>query len=303
MERRAIKKLSLLKIFGNRPKMFRKLIILSSMCIFALELFGNPATVALLSNQAIGESKVPDTDVINISAENIQRDIRIVQSFGNRTTWEKQWQTARWLEKTLQSSGISVRLQTYEYKGKSWPNVIAELPGKDHTGQKIIAMAHLDSINDNDGSAEAPGADDNGSGMAIILELARNLRHVALDRTVMLCIFSNEEQGLAGSSTFVKEQKKSGTDIKAVINLDTLGYNRPSSPYYFDATTSLESWKKRYVVSKIMLRNYVDSFILGKNSIQVAGRPKNLMLVETTARELAKISALNIKSQVKDDCG
>ena len=234
----------------------------------------------------------------------LRNTILQAQNFGTRSTWEKQWDTARWLEACFQEMGVKVSLQTYEYQGRSWPNVIAEIPGKSKSNQKILALAHLDSINDNKGEIEAPGGDDNGSGIAVILELARKLRNVSLDRTVQLCVFSNEEQDRAGSKAFSKAQRQAGANIKAVINLDSLGFNRPSAPIYFKAVTAFTSWEKKYKVIKLMINNYLKGFRHGNNSILVSGRQKNAKLVHATAKALALHSTgLRVRPQVKDDCG
>lgn len=258
----------------------------------------------LLADPGPGEAQSLSRQDIGAADEALHNSVVQAQNFGTRSTWEKQWDTARWLEFRFQKMGVKVSLQTYEYKQKYWPNVVAEIPGKNSADQKILAIAHLDSISDNAGSLEAPGANDNGSGMAVILELARCLRMVSLDRTVQLCIFSNEEQDRAGSRAFAKAQRQAGADIKAIINLDSLGYNRPKAPIYFKAVMAFSSWKKKYNVTKLMISNYLKGFLYGNNSILVAGRPKNAGLVHATARALThSTTELHVRPQVKDDCG
>ena len=291
-----------MKLRLNGPLICKGITVVS-LCLFAWGSFYIPAGVDWLLKPALGSNQSSGNLGAQFSAEHIQRDILTAQGFGNRTSREKQWQTARWLEASFREMGIDVALQQYQYKGESWPNVIAKIQGKSIPEQKILALAHLDSISENKGAAEAPGGDDNGSGMAVILELARNLRNIPLDRSVMFCVFSNEEKGCPGSSAFAAEQRKSGADIKAVINIDTLGYNRPRLPFYPRAILASEGWRKKYAISKLMLKNYIKGFSYGDNSVVIAGRSNNAILVATTAIELARNPALNVRPQVKDDCG
>jgi len=287
----------------SRQTVCNVLLVLSMCALFTSALFLFSGT-CLAVRPVLGEVQSISRQESGVDSNTLLKTTLQAQNFDNRSTWEKQWDTARWLELCFQEMGVKVSLQPYEYKGKSWPNVVAEIPGKSNADQKILAIAHLDSINDNEGTLEAPGADDNGSGMAVILELARNLRIASLDRTVQLCIFSNEEQDRAGSKAFAKAQRQAGANIKAVINLDILGYNRPSAPIYFKAVMAFSSWEKKYKVTKLMINNYLKGFRYGNNSILVAGRPKNAKLVHATARVLSQHSTeLRVRPQVKDDCG
>lgn len=100
-------------------------------------------------------------------------------------------------------------------------NVGAELTGKQDT-KTFILVGHFDSI-----AAErnnAPGADDNGSGTAIVMEAARVLSNASFAYTIKFLTVSGEEQGLVGSSAFVQKVSQVGEDIGAVINVDMVGY-------------------------------------------------------------------------------
>jgi len=90
----------------------------------------------------------------------------------------------------------------------------------------ILISAHYDSrmqdINQSD--ARAPGADDNASGVAAVLELARILSKVDLRNNIQYVLFSGEEQGQWGSTAYVKHLQPNNTKVDLVINLDMIGY-------------------------------------------------------------------------------
>ena len=113
-------------------------------------------------------------------------------------------------------------------------NVIAVLPGSDprHAGQSLVIAAHYDhmGLGEVNGRQEDrgiihPGADDNASGIAVMLELARSLKGKPLPRTLVFVAFTGEETGLLGSRHFVQQSGTSyPTDaIIAMLNLDTVG--------------------------------------------------------------------------------
>jgi hypothetical protein len=113
-------------------------------------------------------------------------------------------------------------------------NVIASKAGSTRPEFRIIVGGHYDSISSG-GSSEggAPGADDNASGTAAALEIARLLRDVNLDATVQYVLFAGEEQGLYGSEDFVEDLLEDGVKRGTVffINMDMIGYVEGPQPW------------------------------------------------------------------------
>lgn len=101
-------------------------------------------------------------------------------------------------------------------------NVIFSLEGKEEPNNKIVLTAHYDSQSNNP-MERAPGADDNASGVASVLECARALRDAWTESTVEFVLFDGEEVGFWGSYDFVSHIDTS--DYELVINLDMLGYD------------------------------------------------------------------------------
>lgn len=106
----------------------------------------------------------------------------------------------------------------------TWKNLIITLPGAERGNEIVILSAHLDSTSEMDPQSLAPGAEDNGSGTAALLEAARVFRGKNFRRTIQVVWFTGEEQGLLGSRAFVETLEQSKT-IVGVVNLDMFGFD------------------------------------------------------------------------------
>lgn len=123
-------------------------------------------------------------------------------------------------------------------------NVLAVLPGMDTTDKSIIIIeGHFDSrcANVCDTTSKAEGVEDNGSGAALVMELARVMSKYSYNNTIVFMATTGEEQGLFGGQAFVNYAKQKGITIKAVLNNDVIGgiicgytSSAPSCPGYGD---------------------------------------------------------------------
>ncbi len=133
---------------------------------------------------------------------------------------------ASWCQGRLDTMGYSTRIETISVGSGTSYNVVADKPrtGSD-TQELVLVVAHLDSINiSGSPSANAPGADDNGSGSAALLELARVLRNHRALHDLRFILFGGEEQGLFGSQQYVSNLLAAERNrIRAVINMDMIG--------------------------------------------------------------------------------
>jgi Zn-dependent M28 family amino/carboxypeptidase len=102
-------------------------------------------------------------------------------------------------------------------------------------------VAHLDSTA-YDSQTASPGADDNASGVAVNLEIARLARYLYPDQTIGFAVVSNEERGQAGSKAYVKSRKDKDK-IQAVIKLDVLRYSRFSNPLQVKALRAQRNFR------------------------------------------------------------
>lgn len=110
----------------------------------------------------------------------------------------------------------------FPYGSYTWKNIILTIPGSTKPEETVILSAHLDSTSNNPG-VDAPGAEDNASGSAALLEAARLLQDVHFERSIRLIWFTGEEQGLYGSRAYVEDHDLSG--VVGVLNLDMYGYD------------------------------------------------------------------------------
>lgn len=118
---------------------------------------------------------------------------------------------------------VQIEEDAYVYNNLTWKNLVVSLPGALYPQEAVILSAHLDSIASPDANNFAPGADDNASGAAVLLEAARLLRNYRFERSVRIIFFTGEEQGLRGSRAYVQDHPTGA--VKAVLNLDMLGFD------------------------------------------------------------------------------
>jgi Zn-dependent M28 family amino/carboxypeptidase len=111
-------------------------------------------------------------------------------------------------------------------------NVVAVLPGTmpEAAGRRYYVLGHYDSraSNGSDGESLAPGANDDASGVALVLELARVLADEELEATIVFLATAGEEQGLYGARYHVEQAVLAGHDIRAALSNDCVG--DPSGP-------------------------------------------------------------------------
>ena len=135
-------------------------------------------------------------------------------------------QAAEFIAKELNSTGnILAAYQWFSYGGKEIANVVGTLPSADLNNQsKIVVGAHCDTV------VGSPGADDNGSGTALLLEVAKVLSLFRFNCTIEFVAFNAEEEGRWGSKYYAQQAVQAGEDILLVINIDMCVWDNPNSP-------------------------------------------------------------------------
>lgn len=137
---------------------------------------------------------------------------------------------ARWVQQRLVALGLSARLEAVPLAPRPVSNVVVDLPGSRPDLPPLLLSAHHDAIAFVPGTLElatpCPGAEDNGSGVVALLELARAFSAARPGRPVRLAFFGAEEVGLVGSRTMAAGLVQGGGQRPlAVINLDMVGYD------------------------------------------------------------------------------
>jgi hypothetical protein len=200
--------------------------------------------------------------VSEVSEERIKAIIEKLVSFGTRNTLSSQDDPERgigaarkWIFNELKSYSprLQVRYDQWRVKKQGQRifkdidlyNVVAVLPGTKNPEAHILVTGHYDSLNlgtrpagtsgtdgvmapaqsnwEKNADLPAPGACDDGSGTAAVMELARVMSQYEFDKTLVFVAFAGEEQGLVGSALEAAKAKKEGEAIEAVLNNDIIG--------------------------------------------------------------------------------
>lgn len=185
--------------------------------------------------------------VREIDARNIEATIRKLVSFGTRNTLSDQndpkrgigaardWLYAEFLKAAEASNGrMTVEKQSYEQaKAARVPeptiltNVVATLKGSqpEATDRIYVVSGHYDSMcnSPTDAKCDAPGANDDASGTAAVLEMARVMAKYEFDATIVFMVVAGEEQGLLGSTHFAEQAKQKNWNVDAMFTNDIVG--------------------------------------------------------------------------------
>jgi len=130
----------------------------------------------------------------------------------------------------LQALGYSVNYHRYTLSGYSLRNVIAEKPGRVTPERIVLLTAHLDSRSVTSPHNPAPGADDNASGCAALLQVAELLADTDFAFTIRFAFFTGEEQGMYGSYYYAAAVAAAQEHIIGVLNLDMVAWDAVEGP-------------------------------------------------------------------------
>lgn len=180
-----------------------------------------------------------------VSAKNIETSIRKLVSFGTRNTLSEQNNPTRgigaardWIfaefEKISKDCGgcLTVEKQAFEQpKANRIPeptiltNLVATLKGTTDPTRIYVVSGHYDSMcsSPTDGKCDAPGANDDASGTAAVIELARVMSKQQFDATIVFMAVAGEEQGLLGAAYFAEQAKQKQMNIEAMFTNDIVG--------------------------------------------------------------------------------
>ena len=215
---------------------------------------------ALYAQTAIYRDQEIEQMIKEISPDSMQSYITSLVSFGTRNTLSSQTDTKRgigaarnWVLQKFNSfaAGSVGRLSAFidtvtlqpDKKRIDSPvllgNVVATLNGTDSSDKRVfIISAHLDNMRSNvmDRINDAPGANDDGSGCAAVIECARIMSARRFPATIIFVTFSGEEQGLLGAYYMAGNARKNKWQIEAVLNNDIMGSNSSNETNITDNT-------------------------------------------------------------------
>ncbi|KAF9074119.1 peptidase M28 [Rhodocollybia butyracea] len=222
-------------------------------------------------------SQQPDAELTSmlgqIDPARIEAIITKLVSFGTRSTLSNQTDPVRgigaardWIESQMKefaaASGgrMTVAVQSYLQEPASEipvatviSNVIATLRGSEEPDRIYIVSGHYDSRNTNntDGINDAPGADDDGSGVAISMELARIMATHDSKATMMFVAVAGEEQGLYGSNFMAEQLAAAGADVQGMLDNDIVGSSKGSTGPAGDTNSIVDPFNIRMFVQGV----------------------------------------------------
>jgi hypothetical protein len=203
--------------------------------------------------------------VREVDAQNIQKTIRKLVSFGTRNTLSEQdnpnrgvgaardWLFAEFSKVAEQSGGrMTVEKQSFlQPKAARVPeptpltNIVATLKGTqpESEARTYVVSGHYDSMctSPTDGKCDAPGANDDASGTAAVLEMARVMAKYKFDATIIFMTVAGEEQGLLGSTYFAEQAKQKHVDVEAMFTNDIIGSSLGGNGVHDPATVRVFS--------------------------------------------------------------
>lgn len=214
----------------------------------------------LLAQTIIQRDPEIEAMVKEISADSLKSYINKMVSFGTRNTLSstndknrgigaaRNWVLRKFNDMAKSSNGrltAVIDAAPYAADGRrvdhtiSLGNVVATLKGTDPKDNRIfIISGHLDNMRTNvmDSLRDAPGANDDGSGCAAVLECARIMSKRSFPATIMFVTVSGEEQGLLGARYMAKKAVKENWNIEAVLNNDIMGSNNSNETNIIENT-------------------------------------------------------------------
>lgn len=177
-----------------------------------------------------------DDRLLQLSAELRSHVTHLAEEIGERNVLHRPRelaQAADFIEAELARDGYHVARQNYEVSGTTCCNLEVEIPGAAKTDEIVVIGAHYDSV------PGSPAANDNGSGVAALLCLARRFSGSRNDRTLRFVAFVNEEAPFAhteqmGSSVYAGRCRQRDEKVTAMLSLETIGYysEAPGSQKY-----------------------------------------------------------------------
>lgn len=146
-------------------------------------------------------------------------------TIGSRSVYEydRLERAKAYILSVLEELGLPVDRQTFDYEGMPYHNLIVTIGGHERREETVIIGAHYDT------TEGTPGADDNASGVAVLLELCRALKDFRPERTLKLIFFTLEEPPTFGTSrmgsyVYASEAQKRGEQVHGMISLEMVGY-------------------------------------------------------------------------------
>jgi len=166
-----------------------------------------------------------------VNQDSLRSTVQYLQDYGHRL-WDSEnaFAASDWIAGRMRAMGLEVEQQpfyanTWLGSGQAAPNVIGIQRGTLYPDTYVVCGSHFDSFSWSAYSGgQAPGADDNATGVASVLESARIMTQYEFEYSIVYCAFGCEEMGLYGSEAYASRCQEQGMDIIGYFNNDMNGY-------------------------------------------------------------------------------
>ena len=169
-----------------------------------------------------------------VSIENLTATVEHLQAYEERYyNSDKAYDAANWIQEQFDNLEVleTEQFPVSYYGNPCAPNIIAIQWGTKNPEEYVVCGSHLDSYSY---SGMCPGADDNATGVASVLEAARILSQHSFERSIIYCAFGAEEIGLIGSAAYAEYCAEMGMNVVGYFNNDMNGYLNPGSEIHID---------------------------------------------------------------------
>jgi hypothetical protein len=206
--------------------------------------YKNDGAVAIFNKQASLPKLTRDFPVVTeedpriremlnqVNMDSLEATVQHLQDYGSRI-WnsDNAFAASDWIARRMEALGLEVEQQpfnanTWMGSGAAAPNVIGIQRGTLYPDTYVVCGSHFDSFSYEAmmGGGTAPGADDNATGVASVLESARIMTQYEFEYSIIYCAYGCEEMGLYGSEAYASRCQQQGMDIIGYFNNDMNGY-------------------------------------------------------------------------------
>ena len=177
-----------------------------------------------------------------VNMDSLEATVQHLQDYQSRM-WNSQnaFNASDWIAGRMEALGLEVEQQafyasTWTGSGQAAPNVIGIQRGTLYPDVYVVCGSHFDSFSYEAmyGGGNCPGADDNATGVASVLESARIMTQYDFEYSIIYCAYGCEEMGLYGSEAYASRCQQQGMEILGYFNNDMNGYLNPGDPIHID---------------------------------------------------------------------
>lgn len=213
-----------LPVFPRGKRAWRRVLLIWGSLLLIL-VVGTRSMILMPGESYLGPLPPLSPEGLALSAR-LERHVRILaEEIGERNlaNYDALETSSRFIHQAFREIGCAVTVQEFVVNGRTVKNLATEYRGRSRPDEIVIIGAHYDSV------IGSPGANDNASGIAAVLEIARLVLGTKLARTVRFVAFVNEEPPFfqtrhMGSRAYARRARERGENIVGMVSLETIGY-------------------------------------------------------------------------------